>query len=68
MVAAGLRTDPTDGDAAGSTADVLVVAEASNPELVGSTAQGDRIMLSVSLLRTADGWRITGASPVTAGS
>ena len=39
-----------------------------NPELVGSTAQGDRIMLSVSLLRTADGWRITGASPVKAGS
>ena len=68
VVAAGLRTDPTDGDAAGSTADVLVVAEASNPELVGSTAQGDRIMLSVSLLRTADGWRITGASPVKAGS
>ena len=51
-----------------AVADVLVVAEASNPELVGSTAQGDRIMLSVSLLRTADGWRITGASPVKAGS
>ena len=46
----------------------LLVAEASDPELVGSTAQGDRITLSVRLLRTADGWRITGAVPVKAGS
>lgn len=68
VVAAGLRTDPTDGDAEGSTAQVLLVAEASNPELVGSTDGDDRITLSVSLLRTADGWRITGAAPVKAAS
>ena len=68
VIVAGLRTDPTDGDAEGSTAQVLVVAEASDPELVGSTAPGDRITLSVRLMRTADGWRITGAVPVRAGS
>jgi len=68
VIVAGLRSDPTDGDAEGSTAQALLVAEASDPELVGSTAQGDRITLSVRLLRTADGWRITGAVPVKAGS
>ena len=68
VVAAGLRIDPTDGDAEGSAAEVLLVAEASDPELVGSLSQGDRSTLTVRLVRTADGWRITGAVPVKAGS
>lgn len=66
VVSAGVVTDPTSGDTA---VDVLVVADATNPLLLGSGDAGDaavdataeRITALITMERTGDGWKIAEA-------
>jgi Mce-associated membrane protein len=70
VVSAGLVTDPTSDDA-GTTVDVLVVADATNPLLLGSggtdgqaaavDTTAERITALITMERTGDGWKIAGA-------
>ncbi|SDU83445.1 hypothetical protein [Gordonia westfalica] len=68
VVSAGLVTDPTSGDT-GTAVDVLVVADATNPLLLGSGDAGDaavdataeRITALITMERTGDGWKIAEA-------
>ncbi|GAA14205.1 hypothetical protein [Gordonia alkanivorans] len=70
VVSAGLVTDPASNDA-GTTVDVLVVADATNPLLLGSegTAEeaaavdttAERITALITMESTGDGWKIAGA-------
>ena len=68
VVSAGLVTDPTSGDT-GTAVDVLVVADATNPLLLGPGDAGDaavdaiaeRITALITMERTGDGWKIAEA-------
>ncbi|MCK8612880.1 hypothetical protein [Gordonia sp. C13] len=70
VVSAGLVTDPA-SDEVGVTVDVLVVADATNPLLLGSegTAEeaaavdttAERITALITMESTGDGWKIAGA-------
>lgn len=46
------------GESSDDEATVLVVAEATNPGLVGGDRAGTRVTLRVEMTRTADGWRV----------
>lgn len=69
VVSAGLVTDPASDDT-GTTVDVLVVADATNPLLLGSEgaaapaavdATAERITALITMERTGDGWKIAEA-------
>lgn len=67
VVSAGLVTDPT-SDEIGSSVDVLVVADATNPALLGgpgggseTDTTGERITALVTMTSTDDGWKIAQA-------
>lgn len=67
VVSAGLVTDPT-SDEIGSSVDVLVVADATNPALLGEPGDGseidttgERITALVTMTSTEDGWKIAQA-------
>ncbi|MEO9327791.1 hypothetical protein [Gordonia aurantiaca] len=70
VISAGLVTDPTSGDE-GDDADVLVVADATNPVLLGGRSQLDgaadvdataeRITALLTMERAGDGWKIAEA-------
>ncbi|MFE0749612.1 hypothetical protein [Gordonia sp. NPDC058843] len=67
VVSAGLVTDPTSDDV-GSSVDVLVVADATNPALLGEPGDGSeidttgaRITALVTMTQTEGGWKIAGA-------
>ena len=53
VLSAGLQTDPPT-DAPGATAEVLLVAQASDPGLFGLDATSDRVMLSITMSRVGD--------------
>lgn len=69
VVSAGLVTDPASDDT-GTTVDVLVVADATNPLLLGSEgaaapaavdATAERITALITMELTGDGWKIAEA-------
>lgn len=57
ILAAGLVDDPPSDDT-GAHARVLVVAEATNPELVGGDSAEGQVTVDLEMLRTDAGWRI----------
>lgn len=60
VLSAGLITDP-DSDAAGAEAAVLVVAEASDPELIGAQGDDTRVTVEVTMTRANHQWLISRA-------
>ncbi|GAA1479831.1 hypothetical protein GCM10009624_02710 [Gordonia sinesedis] len=60
VLAAGLVTDPTGVDN-GATADVLLVAAASNPALLGATADAERVTVTLTMSRADGRWKIARA-------
>ncbi|WP_055475162.1 hypothetical protein [Gordonia sp. HS-NH1] len=67
VVSAGLVTDPT-SDEIGADVDVLVVADATNPALLGESGDGsgvdttgERVTALVTMTLTEDGWKIAQA-------
>ncbi|ASR04618.1 hypothetical protein [Gordonia rubripertincta] len=70
VVSAGLVTDPA-SDEVGTAVDVLVVADATNPLLLGSDGTdgqaaavdttAERITALITMERVGDGWKIAGA-------
>lgn len=59
---AGLVSDPGTDDT-GAGADVLLVAQASNPALVGGDPDADRITLKLRMVRTGGGWLVASVVP-----
>ncbi|MGV9827159.1 hypothetical protein [Gordonia sp. NPDC003429] len=57
VMSAGLIADPT-GDGEGAHARVLLVAQASDPQLVGGDPAANRITLSLEMTRTGGAWKI----------
>ncbi|MFW0783960.1 hypothetical protein AAFP35_05515 [Gordonia sp. CPCC 206044] len=62
ILSAGLVTDPGSGEV-GAQARVLVVAEATDPQLVGGDPSDRQITVEVTMVRTDSGWRIDQAAP-----
>ncbi|MGW0037657.1 hypothetical protein [Gordonia sp. NPDC003376] len=62
VIAAGLVTDPPSDDP-GASADVMLVAEASNPELVGGDPGAERITLRFTMTRVDDSWLVGSVVP-----
>lgn len=60
VLSAGLVTDPANDDE-GSTARVLVVAQASDPRLLGADTATGPLTLTVVMVRTDEGWRMSQA-------
>lgn len=67
VISAGLVTDPSSDDIGGSV-DVLVVADATNPALLGGSGDGseidttgERITALITMTRTDGGWKIAEA-------
>ncbi|MGV9712931.1 hypothetical protein ACWDTI_19970 [Gordonia sp. NPDC003424] len=60
VLAAGLVTDPPSDDV-GAISKVLLVADATNPELLGGGADAGRITVEVTMTRTDQGWRMSQA-------
>lgn len=60
VITSGLITDPASDDA-GTRAEVLLVAQASDPQLVGGDPDADRITLRLTMIRDADGWLVDSA-------
>ena len=68
VISSGLVSDPPDDPADGARADVLTVADATNPALLGGGAPSpsrdvtaQRITVALTMIRTADGWRVADA-------
>ncbi|NDK91820.1 hypothetical protein GYA93_19920 [Gordonia desulfuricans] len=62
VIAAGLATDPPSDDP-GAAADVLLVAEASNPELVGGDPGAERITLTFTMTCVDGNWLVGSVVP-----
>ncbi|MDY6809285.1 MAG: hypothetical protein SW127_09730 [Actinomycetota bacterium] len=60
VLSAGLITDP-DSDAEGAEAAALVVAEASDPQLIGAQSDDTRLTIEVTMIRTGQDWLISRA-------
>ncbi|AZG48300.1 hypothetical protein [Gordonia insulae] len=60
VLSAGLVTDPPSDDV-GAEATVLMVAEATDPQLVGGDRQDSRVTVEVTMTRTDSGWSISSA-------
>lgn len=61
VIAAGLVADPTgpgDGSGAGSSAQVLLVADAANPELLGAGPGEQRVTVTLTMIRAGERWKI----------
>ncbi|MFW0795526.1 hypothetical protein AAFP30_17075 [Gordonia sp. CPCC 205515] len=60
VLASGLVVDPPSEDV-GATSTVLLVAEATNPELLGGAPDDRRITVQATMTRTDAGWRLSQA-------
>ncbi len=60
VLSAGLITDP-DSDAEGAEAAALVVAEASDPQLIGAQGDDTRVTIEVTMIRAGQDWLISRA-------
>ncbi|NED63770.1 hypothetical protein G3I15_22820, partial [Streptomyces sp. SID10244] len=60
VLSAGLITDPPSDDV-GAQARVLMVAEATDPTLVGGDYDDRRVTIEVTMTRTAAGWLMSQA-------
>ncbi|ACY22966.1 putative membrane glycoprotein [Gordonia bronchialis DSM 43247] len=68
VISTGLVTDPPDDAADGSRVELLTVADATNPALLGGTAPApgqdrtaQRITVALTMVKTGDGWLIADA-------